>query len=49
VVLAPHAAGSTESAAIASIRAAATNVVRVLCGERPDGLINPDVWDRRRR
>ncbi|MFN8526037.1 MAG: phosphoglycerate dehydrogenase [Chloroflexota bacterium] len=46
VVLAPHAAGSTESAVTASIRAAAENVVRVLRGERPDGLINPAVWER---
>jgi D-3-phosphoglycerate dehydrogenase len=48
VVLAPHAAGSTESAVTASISAAAENVVRVLRGERPDGLINPAVWDHRR-
>ncbi|MCC7370793.1 MAG: phosphoglycerate dehydrogenase [Chloroflexi bacterium] len=49
VVLAPHAAGSTETAAMASMHAAAENVVRVLRGERPDGLINPTVWDRRRQ
>ena len=46
VVLAPHAAGSTDSAALESIRAAAENVVKVLRGERPDGLVNPAVWDR---
>jgi D-3-phosphoglycerate dehydrogenase / 2-oxoglutarate reductase len=46
VVLAPHAAGSTPVAAETSIRAAAENAVRVLRGERPDGLINPDVWER---
>jgi D-3-phosphoglycerate dehydrogenase len=46
VVLAPHAAGSTASAVTASIHAAAENVVRVLRDERPDGLINPDAWDR---
>jgi D-3-phosphoglycerate dehydrogenase / 2-oxoglutarate reductase len=46
VVLAPHAAGSTTSAVQASIRAAAENVVRVLRGEQPVGLINPEVWDR---
>lgn len=48
VVLAPHAAGSTPTAMHASIHAAAENVVRVLRGERPDGLIDPAVWDRRR-
>jgi D-3-phosphoglycerate dehydrogenase len=45
VVLAPHAAGSTGSAVQASIRAAAENVVRVLGGEKPVGLINPEVWE----
>ncbi len=46
VVLAPHAAGSTPIAAVTSIRAAAENVVRVLAGEQPIGLVNPEVWDR---
>jgi D-3-phosphoglycerate dehydrogenase len=46
VVQAPHAAGSTPIAATTSITAAAENVVRVLRGERPVGLINSEVWDR---
>jgi phosphoglycerate dehydrogenase-like enzyme len=46
VVLAPHAAGSTPIAGRTSLGDAAENVVRVLRGERPAGLINTDVWDR---
>jgi D-3-phosphoglycerate dehydrogenase len=46
VVLAPHAAGSTPRAVNAAIRDAATAVATYLRGERPAGVINPEVLER---
>jgi D-3-phosphoglycerate dehydrogenase len=46
VVLAPHAAGSTPRAVNAAILAAAEAVATYLRGERPDGIINPEVLTR---
>ena len=43
VVLAPHAAGSTPRAVHAAIRDAANAAAAYLRGERPDGVINPEV------
>lgn len=48
VILTPHLAGSThESRARASVRAA-DETLRMLAGERPVNLVNPEAWDARR-
>ena len=48
VLLTPHLAGSTrESRARASVRAA-DETLRMLAGERPRNLVNPEAWDVRR-
>jgi len=48
VILTPHLAGSTrESRARTSVRAA-DETLRMLAGERPRNLVNPEVWDARR-
>jgi D-3-phosphoglycerate dehydrogenase len=49
VVLTPHTAAATVKAQIASGQAAAEGVLRVLRGEQPEGIVNPEVWERRRR
>ncbi len=46
VYLTPHCAGSTLDARRRSGRMAAENLVRGLRGERPDGLVNPEVLAR---
>jgi phosphoglycerate dehydrogenase-like enzyme len=46
VVLSPHAAGSTPRAVLASARDAAQAVTTYLRGERPDGVVNPEVLER---
>ena len=48
VLLTPHLAGSTrESRARASVRAA-DETLRMLAGEKPRNLVNPEAWDVRR-
>jgi D-3-phosphoglycerate dehydrogenase len=48
VVLTPHLAGSTrESRARTSVRAA-DETLRMLAGERPRNLVNPEAWKARR-
>jgi D-3-phosphoglycerate dehydrogenase len=48
VLLTPHLAGSTrESRARSSLRAA-DETLRMLAGERPHNLVNPEAWDARR-
>jgi D-3-phosphoglycerate dehydrogenase len=48
VILTPHLAGSThESRARASVRAA-DELLRMLAGERPMNLVNPEAWNARR-
>jgi len=49
VVLTPHVASNTVETRRAMARMAAENVARVLRGERPGGLINPEAWERRAR
>ncbi|WP_243465988.1 NAD(P)-dependent oxidoreductase [Sodalis glossinidius] len=49
VVLTPHIAASTEQAMTRMANAAVDGVLRVLAGEPPASLVNPDVWPRRRR
>jgi D-3-phosphoglycerate dehydrogenase len=48
VVLSPHTAGNTTEAARQLATAAADIVVATLSGRRPEGLLNPEVWERRR-
>lgn len=48
VILTPHLAGSThESRARSSVRAAELTL-RMLAGEKPETLVNPEAWDARR-
>jgi D-3-phosphoglycerate dehydrogenase len=45
VVLSPHVAGLSRESAAKMSEVAATDVVRVLRGERPQNLINPEAWE----
>ncbi len=47
-VLLPHLGSATVETRAAMARLAATAVVDVLAGRRPDNLVDPDVWERRR-
>ncbi|WP_018699305.1 hydroxyacid dehydrogenase [Amorphus coralli] len=49
VLLSPHIGGSSEEAAERTAVQVAEAVLAVLAGRRPEHLINPDVWDRRRQ
>ena len=46
VYLSPHTAGSTADARRLSGATAAENLIRALRGERPDGIVNPEVLAR---
>jgi glyoxylate reductase len=48
VVLAPHLGSATLETRTKMAELAAENVVRVLNGETPVSLVNPDVWEQRR-
>ncbi|HVA88277.1 MAG TPA: phosphoglycerate dehydrogenase [Chloroflexota bacterium] len=45
IVLTPHVAGLTDGRWLACGAMAATGILRVLRGERPDGLVNAEVWE----
>ncbi len=45
VILTPHAAGLTQESMQRMSEGAAHEVVRLLAGERPVNLVNPEVWD----
>lgn len=49
VVLSPHVAGITEDSARRMAVGAAQGVVDALAGRRPEAILNPEAWDRRRR
>ncbi|MDQ0316865.1 hydroxyacid dehydrogenase [Amorphus orientalis] len=49
LVLSPHIGGSTEEAAERTAVQAAEAVLAVLNGKRPEHMVNPDVWERRRK
>jgi len=49
VVATPHIAAATREGRRRSHCAAVQAVLQVLEGERPDGLVNPEVWEKRRR
>jgi D-3-phosphoglycerate dehydrogenase / 2-oxoglutarate reductase len=46
VILSPHVAGLSRESAARMSQVAAEEVVRVLRGERPLNLINPEAWER---
>jgi len=46
VYLSPHCAGSTADARQRSGTMAADNLIRALRGERPEGIVNPEVLTR---
>jgi len=48
VVLTAHMAGVTVETSAAMTRMAAESIVDASRGERPAGLLNPEVWDHRR-
>lgn len=48
VVLSPHVAGLSRESAAKMSEVAATDVVRVLRGERPLHLVNPEAWEAHR-
>ncbi len=49
VVLTPHIASSTRATRNAMAQLAMRNMGDVLAGRRPAALLNPEVWDSRRR
>jgi lactate dehydrogenase-like 2-hydroxyacid dehydrogenase len=49
VVLTPHIASSTRATREAMARLAMRNLAEALAGRRPPCLLNPEVWDNRRR
>lgn len=49
LVLSPHIAGATEECLERTALQTAEQVVDVLEGRRPPHLVNPEVWDRRRK
>ena len=49
LVLSPHIGGATEEAMRRTAVETAEQVVDVLAGRRPQYLVNPEVWERRRR
>lgn len=46
VLLTPHAAGLTREASRRMSEGAASEVLRLLAGERPANFVNPEIWDR---
>ncbi len=49
VALAPHIGSATRATRMRMWKLGADNLVSALAGERPPNLLNPDVWERRRR
>jgi lactate dehydrogenase-like 2-hydroxyacid dehydrogenase len=49
VVLTPHIASSTRATREAMARLAMRNLGEALAGRRPPSLLNPEVWENRRR
>lgn len=49
VVMTPHIASSTRATREAMARLAMRNLADALAGHRPPCLLNPEVWDNRRR
>ena len=49
VVFTPHLGGATEETIERHSRLMAADVLRFLAGQRPEHLVNPEVWDHRGR
>ncbi len=49
VLLTPHVAGLTAQSMARMSQGTAEEVLRLLAGDRPVNLVNPQVWERRRR
>ncbi len=49
LIVTPHTAASTEQALINMATAAVDGIIRVTDGQLPASLVNPEVWERRRR
>ncbi|MDX9860481.1 MAG: hydroxyacid dehydrogenase [Rhodospirillales bacterium] len=49
ILLSPHIAGATRECLQRTAMQTAAQVIEVLEGKRPAHLVNPTVWDRRRR
>jgi D-3-phosphoglycerate dehydrogenase / 2-oxoglutarate reductase len=49
VILAPHIGSFTREGNLRMLTQTAEQVLQVLRGERPPNLVNPEVWERRRR
>jgi D-3-phosphoglycerate dehydrogenase len=49
VILTPHISGSTEEAQAVSSVMVVDQIIATGRGEKPHGLHNPEVWDRRRK
>jgi glyoxylate reductase len=49
VVMAPHIASASRATRMKMGMMAADNLAYALKGERPPNLVNPEVWDKRRR
>ena len=48
VVVTPHVATATDRGRLRLVQAAVANAVAVAEGRRPAGIVNPEVWERRR-
>ena len=48
VVLTPHSAPSTDGVWVATWKMMTESIVGFLEGKKPVGILNPEVWDRRR-
>jgi D-3-phosphoglycerate dehydrogenase len=46
VILTPHAAGITQESVRRLSQGTAREVLRLLAGERPLNLVNPEIWER---
>ena len=46
ILLTPHVAGLTQESARRMSEGAATQVLQLIAGERPDFLVNPEIWDK---
>ena len=49
VILTPHIAGLTHETVAAMANMAVESILQAQRGETPAGVLNPDVWERRRR
>ena len=49
VIATPHAAGATLESRIQGNTEAVRQVLMILRGEKPEFLVNPEVWEERRK